>query len=271
MPQLFLMNVAQTIAPSGSGLTFNATLGAVRIATRAGDVHTRQFHISTDAAQPPAQFRAHFEDWWRSADGRESFYAPPGTLRHSCSSWASANPVEATLEPGGVLAIRYTVAVPLDAETGGYWCALTVEQVPDPETRHQGVGVQFLASVSTGIFIDVGEVTRAADITGIDVDSDGAIVTMRNTGNTPLAVEGSVEFRSTRDGTVIARMDVPRSTVLPERVTTGRFAAPLPDADVLPSGRYLVRALMDIGVDHYLGAEREVVVTRGEGIDEAGR
>jgi hypothetical protein len=262
LPLLLITLVTAQSAPS-PGLTFNATLGAVRIAARPGDVHTRQFQLSTDPNQPRAQFRAHFEDWWRSEDGSQSFYSAPGAIDQSCARWASANPVEAALEPGGTLTIRYTIAVPAEIRAGGYWCALTVDQVPDPLVQRQGVGVQFLASVSTGIFIDVGPVTRAADITAVDVDQDRAIVTMHNVGNTPLAVEGRLEFRERGDAEPRAVLTVPRGTLLPERVTTGRFGAPLPGTDVLPSGRYLVRAIMDIGVEHYLGAEREIHVMRG--------
>lgn len=266
-----VMFLAQASFQPAPGLTFNATLGAVRLDARPGDVHTRQFQLSTDTDQPRAQFKAHFEDWWRSEDGTQSFYAPPGTLRQSCGSWATANPVESAVEPGGTLTIRYTIAIPRDAETGGYWCALTVDQVPDPATQRGGVGVQFLASISTGIFIDIGDVTRAADITAIRVDDSRAIVGMRNVGNTPVAVEGRVEFREVGGEQSITSVLVPRGTLLPERVTTGVFSAPLPGADVLPAGRYLMRAVMDIGIDHYLGAEREVLVTREEGIHEAGR
>lgn len=266
---LFAMPGAPQVA-AAPGLTFNATLGAVRIAARPGDVYTRQFQLSLDANQPRAQFKAHFEDWWRSEDGRESFYAPPGAIRQSCSSWATANPVESAVEPGGTLVVRYTIAVPLEIEPGGYWCALTIDQVPDPATVRPGVGVRFLASISTGIFIDIGAVTRAADITDVRVEAGRATVGMRNVGNTPVPVEGRVEF--VRPGTTdpLAVVAIPRGTLLPERVTTGIFGAPLPDVVALPPGRYLVRAVMDIGLAHYIGAEREITVTRGDASHVAG-
>jgi hypothetical protein len=251
----------QTVAPS-AGLTFNATLGSIRVQARPGDVYTRQFQLSLDVRQPRAYFRAHFEDWWRSENGRESFYAPPGTLHHSCASWATANPVESAVGPGDTMVVRFTIVVPREVVTGGYWCALTVDQVADPETAHAGVGVQFLASISTGIFVDVGSVTRAADITDVRVDADRAVVSMRNVGNTPVPVDGRVEFLTRGGDPPAAIVTIPRGTLLPERVTTGLFDAPLPPADVLPAGRYLVRAVMDIGLDHYIGAEREIAITR---------
>jgi hypothetical protein len=258
---LALFAAPQSAAPP-PGLTFNATLGSVRIQARPGDVYTRQFQLSLDANQPRARFKAHFEDWWRSENGRESFYAPPGTLRHSCASWATANPVEAEALPGGTMVVRFTIAIPREVATGGYWCALTLDQVADPETARAGVGVQFLASISTGIFVDIGTVTRAADITDVRIDADRAVVRMENVGNTPVPVDGRVEFLLPDGLTPAAVVTIPRGTLLPERVTTGLFDAPLPAVSVLPAGRYLVRAVMDIGLDHYIGAEREIAVTR---------
>jgi hypothetical protein len=258
---LAMLAAPQSVAPP-AGLTFNATLGSIRLQAQPGDVYTRQFQLSLDARQPRAHFKAHFEDWWRSENGRESFYAPPGTLHHSCASWATANPVESSVGPGDTMVVRFTVAIPREVVTGGYWCALTVDQIADPDTARAGVGVQFLASISTGIFVDVGSVTRAADITDVRVDADRAVVSMRNVGNTPLPIDGRVEFLR-RDGDApAATVTIPRGTLLPERVTTGQFDAPLPAADVLPAGRYLVRAVMDIGLDHYIGAEREIAITR---------
>jgi hypothetical protein len=258
---LAMLAAPQSVAPP-AGLTFNATLGSIRLQAQPGDVYTRQFQLSLDARQPRAHFKAHFEDWWRSENGRESFYAPPGTLHHSCASWATANPVESSVGPGDTMVVRFTVAIPREVVTGGYWCALTVDQIADPDTARAGVGVQFLASISTGIFVDVGSVTRAADITDVRVDADRAVVSMRNVGNTPLPIDGRVEFLM-RDGDApAATVTIPRGTLLPERVTTGQFDAPLPAADVLPAGRYLVRAVMDIGLDHYIGAEREIAITR---------
>jgi hypothetical protein len=53
-----------------------------------------------------------------------------------------------------------------------------------------------------------------------------------------------------------------RNLLLTEPIVTGAYSAKLPDEAVLPSGRYLVRAIIDYGVDHYIGTQREMVVVR---------
>ena len=44
-------------------------------------------------------------------------------------------------------------------------------------------------------------------------------------------------------------------------VNTRIFTADLPDVKTLPPGRYLVRAILDIGLDHYIGVQKELDVT----------
>ena len=42
----------------------------------------------------------------------------------------------------------------------------------------------------------------------------------------------------------------------------GELSSLLPSAAALPSGRYVVRAILDIGADHDIGAEREITLIR---------
>ena len=109
---------------------------------------------------------------------------------------------------------RLTVSVPAEAEPGGYWCVLTVDELPDPLAVSEGVGIRFMASVSIGVFVYVGEQQRAAEITAVEILNDSAVVKLRNDGNTPLAIEGRFEFvkpGATEPAAVVA---LARSTLL---------------------------------------------------------
>ncbi len=76
------------------------------------------------------------------------------------------------------------------------------------------------------------------------------------------AIEGRVEFL--RPGTTrpIATVSIPRGTLLTEPIVDGDFSAALPAPDVLPSGRYLVRVILDIGASQDIGAEQELTISR---------
>ena len=122
--------------------------------------------------------------------------------------------------------------------------------------------MHFVASVSTGIFLYVDPVERNATITGMRLESDRAVVRVRNSGNAPLGIEGRMQFFVPGAATPIATIDIPRGTLLTEPIVEGDFAAALPPLPILPSGRYVVRTVLDIGADHDIGAEQEVVLTR---------
>jgi hypothetical protein len=243
-------------------VSFKATMSSIKLDARPGQVLTSAFRITVDEGQPATRFKVRMEDWWRSEDGKQSFYAEPGKLSRSCGQWVTTNPVEAVAQPGEPLTIRLTVAVPRDAAPGGFWCVLTLDEVPDPRQVMDGVGMKFLASTSSGIFIYLSPLERQASITDLRIQDAAAVVTLRNGGNTPLGIEGRFEFVKPGESVPTATVKLARGSLLTEPVVTGQFAAPLPDAATLPSGHYVIRAIIDYGVDHYIGAQREVDLQR---------
>lgn len=269
-PLGWLVMLVLSLAPASQAprpLSFSATLTTIKVNARPGQVITRQFQLTLDRDQPATQFKVKVEDWWRSQDGRQSIYGSPGTLRHSCAPWTSLNPVESAVGPGQTLSVRITVTVPRELAPGGYWCALTADEVDDPLAASSGVGVRFRASVSTGIFLYVDPVEREATVVDLRVDSDHVWVKLRNTGNAPLGVEGRIQFFAPGAAIPAATLDIPRGTLLTEPYVEGEFGAALPPSAVLPSGRYVVRAVLDIGAAHDLGAERDITVARGAAPD----
>jgi hypothetical protein len=247
-------------------VSFKATLTSLKITARPGEVQTREFRLTLNPDQIKTRFTAHMQDWWRSEDGNESIYEAPGTLSRSCGRWVSLSPVEVEVLPGETMTTRLTMSVPSELPAGGYWCVLTVDELPDPLAVSEGVGVRFMASVSIGVFVYVGEQRRAAEITAVEIVNDTATVTLRNDGNTPLAIEGRFEFVKPGAAQPAAIVPLTHSLLLTQPILTGAFSVRLPAPALLPSGRYLVRAIVDYGVDHYIGTEREMYVVRDAAI-----
>jgi len=67
-----------------------------------------------------------------------------------------------------------TVRVPPQVQPGGYWAALTVDELPDPLTNPPGVGMRLYTSISVGIYVYIDPVERKARITEIRVLPDHA-------------------------------------------------------------------------------------------------
>lgn len=254
---------------SAAAVTIKASFAPIRVTARAGEVLTTKYELKLQEGEPAAHFKVDIEDWWRSEDGQQSFYAPAGSIGRSCGRWVSVNPRESTVAGGATLEVRLTITVPEGVKPGGYWCAISVDEMPDPLTAvtSDGIGVQFLASVSTGIYVSVNPVERGADILSVDVVGDRAVARLINTGNAPLTVEGRFEFVKSGKSQPSATVDLPRNTLLTEPIATGTYAAPLPNRSELPSGRYLVRLVLDIGLDHYIAVQRELDILRTDAAD----
>jgi len=252
-------------AKSASALDLHCSLASIKIEARPGQYITRTFRVGLPAYEKPAHIRAHAEDYWISEDGRQSFYREPGgpdAPKRSCATWVKVNPVEAALQPGDDLTIKISVAVPEGTAPGGYWCAFTMDEVPDPLAEQPGTGLRFLASFSTGIFVSVPPVARAAVIAGVEVGPYEVVVRVRNDGNGPIGAQGHVEFAPVDGSRRPIIIVVPREGVFPEPIRTRPLHALLPNAQALPSGRYRVRVVMDVGLDHYVGVEKELDLKR---------
>ena len=255
--------VSLLASPPAPGLRFTSDLSSIKIEARPGETVTRSFRLRLAPEEARVQFRSRMEDFWQSEDGAQSFYRPAGTLDRSCASWTSLNPIEQAVDGGDELDIRLTIAIPADVEPGGHWCALTVDQVADPLAAPAGVGVQFLASISIGVFVYVPPVERAARILDVRFDADEASLRIANEGNAPIAVEGRFELSPAGGGDPIAVLPLPRTTVLLEPIASRWISVALPDRARLPPGRYQARVILDIGTDHYLGVQKEIELRRG--------
>jgi hypothetical protein len=256
-----LVTLAFGSAPSALALSFTGNLESIKATVAPGQVLERRLQL-TLGDEEGARFKVHMEDWWQSEDGRESFYRSPGTLERSCAPWIAVDPVESAAAAGSTLTVRLSARVPREVAPGGYWCVLTLDQVRDPLKAPEGVGIQFLSSISVGVFLEVAPVSRQATIVDVVLDGSRAVVTLRNDGDVPVGAEGWVELVPAEAREPLVKIVLPRVTVLTGPVRQRQLSAPLPSAAELPSGRYLVRAVLDVGLDHYIGVERRMEILR---------
>jgi hypothetical protein len=254
------MALAAIAAGPAHALKMHASLEPIRIDGRPGQVANRQVKLSLAPDENTTFFTVSVEDWWRSEDGKQSLYRKPGTPGnpvHSCAAWLKVNPVQASVEGGQTLTVQATVTVPDNVAPGGYWCALTIEEIPDPLKHPAGIGMRFAGSVSVGVYVNIAPLDRRAKVLDVRVTPAQVQIKLRNDGNCPLSVEGHVEFIKPGEQQPVATVPIPRLAVLPEPVNTSVLSAQLPDAAALPDGHYLVRAILDIGTDHYIGVQKE--------------
>jgi len=236
----------------------------ISIQARPGQIVNQTFNLTLKKDSNAARFRAHVEDWWRSPDNNQTFYAAPGSHGRSCGPWCTINPIESTAEPGQTMTIKISIRVPDDAKPGGYWSALTVDEVADPlAPKPKGVGMKLKGSVSVGIFVEIPEIKRSAKITNVRINGNQAAVTLCNDGNTPLRVIPSFEFYKPGEDKPVSTLKIGAQPLLTDEHNTCEFGTLLPAEKDLPSGKYKVRVIVDAGLDYLMGAENEVEITRG--------
>ncbi len=73
---------------------------------------------------------------------------------------------------------------------------------------------------------------------------------------------GRIEFVPPREGARPTSVVIPTEGVFPEPIRTRAIYVQLPDSEQLPSGHYLVRVILDIGIDHYIGVQKETDIER---------
>jgi hypothetical protein len=115
-----------------------------------------------------------------------------------------------------------------------------------------------------GIFIDLAPVERAAEIEDVRLAHGQARLKVCNRGNAPFSAEGRLEFLvpgpSSAATAPAATSVIPHATVVTAPTPCRVLTAALPSASALPPGRYLVRVLLDIGIDHYVGIQKEMEI-----------
>jgi hypothetical protein len=135
------------------------------------------------------------------------------------------------------------------------------------QQKAKGIGMMFRGSVSMGIFVEVGTATRSGKITGLTVSKDRVGVTIQNDGDMPLRVSATYEFYRPGEDKPVASVVIGGECLLPEPINKCEFSRPLPSIKALPSGKYRVRVLVDLGLDHLIGAEKEMEISRSDKAD----
>jgi P pilus assembly chaperone PapD len=206
-----------------------------------------------------AQATIKIEDWDRSEDGGNRFFAP-GTLPQSCSAALKLFPLSLSLGPGESQAVRIdmdpTMARAMSSRE--CWSVVLVESAV-PETGANGRTLVYRLRTGMKVYVMPSGLTADGQVTDVAIHSatpvanakDTVEVAFQNTGTKHVVGRGRVEIRRP-DNSTAAVVELPLAYALPG--STMRVRAQLP---ALAAGRYVVLAVMDYGGAEIAAAQLE--------------
>lgn len=187
-------------------------------------------------------------------------YGEAGHHPHSIAAWTTATPLTFNLPGGAAKDVNYTIDVPHDTHPGTYWSVLFFESETQraPEAQ-QGFNITTVVRVGHIIYVTVGQPTLEGSIAGIRYDAasgPGALrITFQNSGDGLLRLNGRIEVR-TLQGELVQTLALEGEASFPG--ATHDLVAPLKEP--LPSGEYVVLAVLDYGEAVVIAGEGEVEV-----------
>ncbi len=217
----------------------------------------------TNPTNEKALFQLSFQDWKRDTYGVKN-YSEPGTLKHSCATWASVNTTSVELPPMGEKTISIEMAPPanISPADGVFNAMLFIRQIKDPYAR-VATGGNLQSSISATFQIGVhlyyihpSLQQQELAIKGFqfegekDKASSKFMIKLENVGET--VVDGNIKLELTHADSGKEYRPYDKHPVsaafMPNDVRFVTINVP----DDIPAGKYSALAIVDIGASHEL-------------------
>ena len=241
----------------------------LKLDAKQGAVVTRTLQAE-NLGEEPVSIKISVNDFIKGPEGEER-QVPPDTVERGCANRFNLSPQRLDLGPHEVRDINLTMTMPDNAD-GTYWGNILVSQVSKPtlsKTLKQG-NASFQIFALQDMLIRVIETVpgtehRSGALTDMffQKPAPGSIPTVqvvfKNTGNTLLKCEGTIEIRDDTGRTVESiPLDYGNSpfTVYPEG-TRNVYAR---IQKTLPAGDYIILAIIDYGGENLVAGQIEYQV-----------
>jgi PKD repeat protein len=191
-------------------------------------------------------------DWDRAQDGITRTLNA-GTLERSCAAWIRLSAEEATLVPDSEIEISLDIHVP-ETVQGTYWTGILISARGASRSVDEGC-IKMLRQFLVRIFVTVSPSEpdgRVSNLQVLGMNPLGVEVAFANTGDTVLAgVSGLIAVESSA-GTTLFEIPLVPFDVLPGYVLRQSV---LGEWGLQVAGIYLVRAVLDFGVEHLVAGQ----------------
>jgi hypothetical protein len=250
-----------------AGAQVSVEVSPLRVELQAGPGSaTTQAVTLTNAGGEPVRIRATLSDWDLSHDGAPQFESARADGPFSATRWLRLAPPEVVLDPGKEAIVRFSLAVPAEAQPGGYRAGILFEFAPasgDPIVRAREV--TFRSRVATLVYVNVGEPPLDAELVDLRHRLRGAetliVATLKNTSRRATRTKGTLTLLD-GGGAFVRQVPVPDVPLLPESEREVAITIVGEHLQPLPPGDYRVELRIDIGLAAVIVGETTLKVPR---------
>lgn len=251
-------------APAAAQTSVEVSPLRVELKSAAGGTTTQAVTVNNTGSEP-VRVRATLSDWYLSRDGAPQF-ADAENPRYSATAWVRIAPPEQVIEPGKEGTVRFTLAIPADAEPAGYRSSILFEFAPasgSAVARARDMAVR--SRIATLIYANVGEPPAAVELTDlrsrmISGQPPQIVAILKNTSRRTVRTRGTLTLYDA-SGAAISEAIVPDVPVLPESEREVVIPAVNANKASPPAGEYRVEVKIDVGMPALLVGETTLKVS----------
>ncbi len=236
--QLFIVLALLCSGPAANAQVF-IEQGKVNLTAAPGQTLSGEVTIS-NTSDKELKVKVYWEDFEYKPpfDGTKKF-VPAGTSATSLAQWIQFSPRDAVLAPYGKQKIGYTIDVPQDIKSGGYYGVIFVE--PETELSRVEKGVKIITRVGCLFFVETQDSVKQASIE--DIAFNGSHLTGRivNKGNVIL-IPQTTYYIMDRESIVADRGELKPMYIPPEQA----FAVDLELNPAVAPGDYTIVLTLDL-------------------------
>lgn len=225
---------------------------------------TTQAITVNNTGTEPVRVRATLSDWHLARDGSPQFVEAENA-RYSATAWIRLAPPEQVIEAGKEGTVRFTLAIPADAEPAGYRTSILFEFGPASGGAVAARTMAVRSRIATLIYANVGEPPAAVELTDLRSrvtpgQPPQIVAVLKNTSRRTVRTRGTLTLYD-KSGAAVSESVVPDVPVLPESEREIAIPAVNADKPSPPPGEYRVEVKIDAGLPALIVGETTLKVS----------
>lgn len=257
----FILFIIQVFTAAGQQVTIQPSILEFHAAPGATESQTVRI---TNVSASKIIFEAYLADWLRDTTGAHQYFRPD-TLSRSCAAWVQMNKQLVEIEPGKSEDLLVRLKVPEDPKAGSEmkWAMLFLQSAKEQDSANRmkkelSTRIKELVRIGVHIYQTPPQLTKMSGrliaLKAVADEKNSYELFMENTGELMLQSKARLELTEVATGKEF-KLGWVEFPVFPGAKRKVKLTIP----SSVPSGKYSVLAVMDIGEGAPLEALERVI------------